>query len=49
MELSHPARVHQTKPTSAFIARIGNSLAKLNLIRKVVSSITRRMKLLIFP
>ena len=49
MELSHLVRDHQTKPTSAFIARSGNSLAKSSLIRKAVSLITRRMKLLMFP
>jgi hypothetical protein len=37
MELSHPARGHQTKPTSAFIARSGNSLVKSSLIRKAAS------------
>ena len=49
MELSHPARGHQTKPTSAFIARSGNLLVKSSLIRKAVSLITRRIKLLMIP
>jgi hypothetical protein len=37
MELSHPARGPQTRPTSAFIARSGNSLVKSSLIRKAAS------------
>ena len=49
MELSHPARGHQTKLSSAYIARSGNSLAKLSLIRKAAISITKRMKQLMFP